>query len=220
MKMTKLHIDKFIRMRLTSIKRYATINKSMLNQLSVANLFRFFCLSLFRNECYLVRIRLKDLAHATGEKETTLKNFNKDIRDIVNITPYYLPSEYPSIPVIRRNKYEIPSIATDYITLSSEFIYSDIEVKVKGYYIKLLLIAEENIISLSKKELARQLKIGDKTIDKYNLVLLQAGLLKPIKKEILLTPDNLLLDNDIAEQKRYMTTASLKITLGDGITLI
>ena len=63
----------------TSSKRqdYATINKSIVDKLNPPNLYRFFCLSLYRNDYYKVRWRIKDLAKRTGEEETALKNFNK-----------------------------------------------------------------------------------------------------------------------------------------------
>ena len=54
----------------TSIRTHnATINKSMLNALNEPDLYRFFCLSLYRNSYYNVRLRIEDIAKITGEKE-------------------------------------------------------------------------------------------------------------------------------------------------------
>ena len=49
----------------------------MINALNEPDLYRFFCLSLYRNSYYNVRLRIEDIDKITGEKESTLKNFNK-----------------------------------------------------------------------------------------------------------------------------------------------
>ena len=51
----------------------------MLNALNEPDLYRFFCLSLYRNSYYNVRLRIEDIAKITGEKKGVLKNFNKSI---------------------------------------------------------------------------------------------------------------------------------------------
>ena len=133
------------RKRLIS-KEYATTNKSILI-LTPSNLYRLFCLSLYRNNRYNIKMRLKDLAKFTGEKESALKQFNTDIKGIVSIKEYYLPTAH-SIYTIRKNRYNLPDLETHFITLSKEFTQVNVPIKIKGYYIKLLLIAENNIISL------------------------------------------------------------------------
>ena len=72
----------------------------------------------------------------------------------------------------------------------------------KGYYIKLLLIAEDNKILLSSNKLANKLGMGKKNVESYNLDLYNAGLLKFIPNGFELTPKELLLDNDIAQQRK------------------
>ena len=57
----------------------------MLNALNEPDLYRFFCLSLYRNSYYNVRLRIEDIAKITGEKESTLKNFNKSMSTIIRI---------------------------------------------------------------------------------------------------------------------------------------
>ena len=78
----------------------------------------------------------------------------------------------------------------------------NLDIKVKGYYIKLLLIAEDNKILLSSNKLADKLGMGKKNIESYNLDLYGAGLLKYLPKGIELTPKELLLDNEIAKQRK------------------
>jgi histidyl-tRNA synthetase len=53
----------------------------------------------------------------------------------------------------------------------------NLDIKVKGYYIKLLLIAEDNKILLSSNKLANKLGMGKKNVESYNLDLYNAGLL-------------------------------------------
>ena len=182
---------------------YATINKSIVDKLSPPNMYRFFCLSLYRNEYYNVRWRIKDLAKRTGEEETALKNFNKDIEAVLVRKKYPVPTSIPYLDFIMRSLYCIPPIdRPNFITLSHLFMKVDLDIKVKGYYIKLLLIAEDNKILLTSNKLAEKLRMGKKNIESYNLDLYNAGLLKFIPNGFELTPKELLLDNDIAKQRK------------------
>ena len=195
---------KYLQNRTSSTRQdYATINKSIVNKLNPPNLYRFFCLSLYRNDYYKVRWRIKDLAKHTGEKETALKNFNKDIEAVLVRKRYPVPINHPIYDFTIRSLYCIPPIEhPDFITLSHLFMKVDLDVKVKGYYIKLLLIAEDNKILLTSNKLAEKLRMGKKNIESYNLDLYNAGLLKFIPNGFELTPKELLLDNDIAKQRK------------------
>lgn len=190
--------------RISSVSQdYATINKSIVDKLSPPNLYRFFCLSLYRNDYYNVRWRIKDLAKRTGEEETALKNFNKDIEAVLVRKKYPVPTSIPYLDFIMRSLYCIPPIdRPNFITLSHLFMKVDLDIKVKGYYIKLLLIAEDNKILLSSNKLAEKLRMGKKNIESYNLDLYNTGLLKFIPNGFELTPKELLLDNDIAKQRK------------------
>lgn len=182
---------------------YATINKSIVDKLNPPNLYRFFCLSLYRNDYYKVRWRIKDLAKRTGEEETALKNFNKDIEAVLVRKRYREDINHPLIEFTMRSLYCIPPIdRPNFITLSYLFMKVNLDIKVKGYYIKLLLIAEDNKILLSSNKLADKLGMGKKNIESYNLDLYGAGLLKYLPKGIELTPKELLLNNDIAKQRK------------------
>ena len=182
---------------------YATINKSIVNKLNPPNLYRFFCLSLYRNGYYNVRWRIKDLAKHTRESEDALKNFNKDIETVLVRKRYREDINHPLIEFTMRSLYCIPPIdRPNFITLSHLFMKVDLNIKVKGYYIKLLLIAENNKILLSLNKLANKLGMGKKNIESYNLDLYNAGLLKFIPNGFELTPKELLLDNNIAQQRK------------------
>jgi len=196
--------QRYLQNRTSNIRQdYATINKSIIDKLNPPNLYRFFCLSLYRNDYYKVRWRIKDLAKRTGEEETALKNFNKDIEAVLVRKRYPVPTSIPYLDFIMRSLYCIPPIdRPNFITLSHLFMKVDLDIKVKGYYIKLLLIAEDNKILLTSNKLAEKLRMGKKNIESYNLDLYNAGLLKFIPNGLELTPKELLLDNDIAKQRK------------------
>ncbi len=200
MKIPQRHLQS----RTSNIRQdYATINKSIVDKLNPPNLYRFFCLSLYRNDYYKVRWRIKDLAKRTGEEETALKNFNKDIEAVLVRKRYREDINHPLIEFTMRSLYCIPPIdRPNFITLSYLFMKVNLDIKVKGYYIKLLLIAEDNKILLSSNKLADKLGMGKKNVESYNLDLYNAGLLKFIPNGFELTPKELLLNNDIAKQRK------------------
>lgn len=195
---------KHLQDRTSSIRQdYATINKSIVNKLNPPNLYRFFCLSLYRNDYYKVRWRIKDLAKRTKENKDSLKNFNKDIEAVLIRKRYREAINHPLIDFTMRSLYCIPPIEQpNFITLSHLFMKVDLNIKVKGYYIKLLLIAEDNKILLTPNKLALKLEMGKKSVVDYNLDLYSAGLLKYLPNGFELTPKELLLDNDIAIQRK------------------
>ena len=211
MKIPQRHLQS----RTSNIRQdYATINKSIVNKLNPPNLYRFFCLSLYRNDYYKVRWRIKDLAKRTGEEETALKKFNKDIEAVLVRKRYREDINHPLIEFTMRSLYCIPPIDhPNFITLSYLFMKVNLDIKVKGYYIKLLLIAEDNKILLSSNKLANKLGMGKKNIESYNLDLYGAGLLKYLPKGIELTPKELLLDNDIAKQRKEWNPINSKTCL-------
>ncbi len=195
----------------TSRQDYATINKSIVDKLNPPNLYRFFCLSLYRNNYYKVRWRIKDLAKRTGENESALKNFNKDIEAVLIRKKYPVPINHPIYEFTMRSLYCIPPIEhPNFITISHIFTKLDLEIKVKGYYIKLLLIAEDSTILLTAKELSEKLKMGKKVVESYNIDLYKAGLLKYLSKGIELTPKELLLSNDTAKQCKVWNPITAK----------
>lgn len=195
--------QKQLQNRISKRQHYATINKSMLDRLNPPDLYRFFCLSLYRNDYYNVRLRISDIAKVTGENEDALKNFNTKMDEVLVRKIYYVPSNSPIYEFSPRSLYKIPAMETpDFITLSYLFVKLDLSVKVKGYYIKLLLIAEDSVIPFMSKELAKKLGMGKSAIEDYNIDLYNAGLLKYLSKGFRLTPNELLLDNDIAVQRK------------------
>lgn len=206
--------QKQLQNRTSKRQQYATINKSMLDKLNPPDLYRYYCLSLYRNDYYYVRLRISDIAKITGEKEGALQDFNDNMDKVLTRKKYPTPINHPVYDFTMRSLYRIPPIEYPvFITLSYLFTKLDLSVKVKGYYIKLLLIAENNIVPLPPKEIAPKLRIGKSAINDYNIDLYKAGLLKYLSKGFELTPNELLLDNDIAAQRKERGTPLPNITL-------
>lgn len=199
--------QKKLQNKVSKRQQYATINKSMLNKLNPPDLYRFFCLSLYRNEYYNVRLRISDIAKITDEDEDALKNFNAKMDEVLVRKIYYVPSNNLVYEYSPRSLYKIPVIEKpNFITLSYHFIKLDLSLKVKGYYIKLLLVAEDSVILFNPKDLAKKVGMGKSAIEDYNIDLYNAGLLKYLSKGFRLTPNELLLDNDIARQRKEWLT--------------
>ena len=89
----------------------ATVNYSILTQFKPANIYRFFCLSLCRDEKYNVRITLDDLKAMTGER--SLNKFNNDFREYLEIKMYsldkgyaYINPEKPDVPLNKNDAFQ------------------------------------------------------------------------------------------------------------------
>ena len=140
-----------------------------------------------------------------------LQNRTSNIRQDYIRKRYREAINHPLIDFTMRSLYCIlPIDRPNFITLSHLFMKVDLDIKVKGYYIKLLLIAEDNKILLSSNKLASKLKMGKPSVESYNLDLYGAGLLKFLPKGIALTPKELLLDNDIAKQRKEWNPTNSK----------
>ena len=147
---------------------------------------------MFNQQLMNMKIQLKYLQNRTSNIRQDY--IRKRYREAINhpLIDFTMRSLYCILPIDRPN----------FITLSHLFMKVDLNIKVKGYYIKLLLIAEDNKILLSLNKLADKLGMGKKNVESYNLDLYSAGLLKFIPKGIELTPKELLLNNDIAKQRK------------------
>ena len=73
---------------LLNYQQTATVNYSILTKFKSANIYRFSCLSLCRDEWYNVRVTLDDIKKLTGDK--SLSKFNNDFREYLDIKPYYI----------------------------------------------------------------------------------------------------------------------------------
>ena len=101
----------------TDCENRATINYSMLPHFKSANIFRFFCLSLFRDKHYNVRKTLDELKRITGD---SLSNFNSQFKDFLRIKHYYLDNGFEN--KTKRCIYHIPPMELKCVTFSRKII--------------------------------------------------------------------------------------------------
>lgn len=114
-----------------------------------------------------------------------------------------------------RTLYKLPDIAENYITISKRLVNIELDCKVKGYYLKLLLIANNGLVNLTDNKIAKLLGMKNGTVKAYNLELQQIGLLSIGNKSLELLPSNLLLDNSKAVYKAYYSQNQQQIRIDE-----
>lgn len=124
-------------------KDRATVNYSMLSQFKPANIFRFFCLSLRRDEYYYVHTTLEELKRTTGDK--SLNDFNKQFKEFLNIKPYYEDNGF--VFKTRRNIYRVPPMEPECVTFSNNIIWIDLEAAHIGFFMQLFLFPSSPILN-------------------------------------------------------------------------
>ena len=186
-------------------KNQATVNYSILNRFKPAYIYRFFCLSLSRDDWYNVRITLDELKRTSGGK--SVSSFNKKFEEYLDIKPYFVDNGfyYPT----RRNIYHIPAMEEKCITISRDLLSYEQPVAVKGFFIQLILLSLFSDIILEKKSIISALNIDKKTYDKYLSALIVAGLVTDGKVLVLHT-DSILLKNNFSMQKILSKSRLLK----------
>lgn len=176
----------------------ASINYSMITLFKPADIFRFFCLSLFRDEYYNVHITLEELSNVTGDK--TLSSFNKHFKEFLDIKPYYVDNGF--VFKTRRNVYHIPPMDLKCVTFSSRLAMVDLDPSYIGFFIQLVLISKFGNIELTRPQIIKLLKMDSKTYDKYVKELL--GVLLFIDKgTLILNEEEFILETDFKYQKKF-----------------
>lgn len=183
---------------LTSCQNNASINFSMINQFKPAYIYRFYCLSLRRDEWYNVKITLDELKTMTGDR--SVSGFNDKFREFLDIKSYYVDNGFAY--KTRRNVYHIPPMETECITLSNKFVIIDLEAAVKGFWIQLILLSKYANIELTKASIIKTLGMDRKTYDKYVNELLNNKLVSCNEGKLILHTDGILLENDYKRQKK------------------
>ena len=186
-------------------KSNATVNYSILNRFKPANIYRFFCLSLSRDDWYNVRITLDELKRTSGGK--SVSSFNKKFEEYLDIKPYFVDNGFYYLT--RRNIYHIPAMEEKCITISRDLLSYEQPVAVKGFFIQLILLSLFRDIILEKKSIISALNIDKKTYDKYLSALIVAGLVTDGKVLVLHT-DSILLKNNFSMQKILSKSRLLK----------
>lgn len=184
----------------TKCKSRATINYSILKLFKSANIYRFFCVSLYRDDYYYARVTLDELKSITGDK--TLSSFNDKFREHFEITTYRTDLGNGIKP--KHNVYHIPAMELQHITLSRRFIAYDLDSATKGFFIQLMLLSQFADIEMTKLSIIKELGIDKKTYDKYLRDLL-SNFVSVNNNSLILHTDDILLENDF---KRQMKLAS------------
>lgn len=175
----------------------ATVNYSILNRFKPANIYRFFCLSLSRDDWYNVRITLDELKRTSGGK--SVSSFNKKFEEYLDIKPYFVDNGfyYPT----RRNIYHIPAMEEQCITISNKFALIELDAAIKGFFIQLLLLSRCGNVELTKANILKAIKIDEDTYEKYIIELAVVDLLL-FGNPLILHTENILLENDFSKQKK------------------
>lgn len=183
----------------------ATVNYSIITKFKPANIYRFFCLSLCRDEWYYVKITLDTLKRMTGEK--SLSKFNNDFREYLEIKPYFVNNGFKY--ATRRNIYHVPIMEKECITISKDFLMYELNTAVKGFFIQLMLLSQFSGMALNRQNIVSALNMDKKTYDKY-LNDLQIAELVTNGRVLTLHTDGILLENDFNMQKKQSPYRLLK----------
>ena len=184
----------------------ATVNYSILNRFKPANIYRFFCLSLSRDDWYNVRITLDELKRTSGGK--SVSSFNKKFEEYLDIKPYFVDNGYYYLT--RRNIYHIPAMEEQCITISNKFALIELDAAIKGFFIQLLLLSRCGNVELTKANILKAIKIDEDTYEKYIIELAVVDLLL-FGNPLILHTENILLENDFSKQKKLHTKKVNKI---------
>lgn len=175
----------------------ATVNYSILNRFKPANIYRFFCLSLSRDDWYNVRITLDELKRTSGGK--SVSSFNKKFEEYLDIKPYFVDNGYYYLT--RRNIYHIPAMEEQCITISNKFALIELDAAIKGFFIQLLLLSRCGNVELTKANILKAIEIDEDTYEKYIIELAVVDLLL-FGNPLILHTENILLENDFSKQKK------------------
>lgn len=184
----------------------ATVNYSILNRFKPANIYRFFCLSLSRDDWYNVRITLDELKRTSGGK--SVSSFNKKFEEYLDIKPYFVDNGFYYLT--RRNIYHIPAMEEQCITISNKFALIELDAAIKGFFIQLLLLSRCGNVELTKANILKAIKIDEDTYEKYIIELAVVDLLL-FGNPLILHTENILLENDFSKQKKLPTKKVNKI---------
>lgn len=187
----------------TNCENRATINYSMLLHFKSANIFRFFCLSLFRDKHYNVRKTLDELKRITGD---SLSNFNSQFKDFLRIKHYYLDNGFEN--KTKRCIYHIPPMELKCVTFSRKIIGIELASEYIGFFMQLVLLSKFTDIKLTKNNIIEKLEIDKKTYEKYIIELKLKDLIDIHNDKLILKGKEYILETDFKYQ-RIPSTAEL-----------
>lgn len=177
----------------------ASINYSIIGDFRPINIFRLFCVSLYRDRWYYSRVPLKYIAELTRMR--TAGNFTTELGEYLNKKHYYAETGVPDITP-KRNLYIIPPMDIKCITVHHSFVELDIDSSVKGLLIQLKLLQTYGKEVVTTNLILSKIKITKPTLNKY-LLQLQLHNLVSIKTngEIIVLENEYFSPPDFSQQK-------------------
>ena len=180
----------------TNCENRATINYSMLPYFKPANIFRFFCLSLFRDKNYYVRKTLDELKEVTGE---SLSDFNLQFKEFLRIKHYYVDNGFKY--QTQRNIYHIPPMELECVTFSRRIIGIELKSAHIGFFMQLVLLSKFSNIKLIKPEILKMIDMDGGTYDKYIIELMLKELIRIDNGILILKGEEYILETDFKYQR-------------------
>lgn len=173
-------------MKKLPFKKYTTLSNILVSKLGCSDVYRAYVLSLTTDKVNnTTDTTLEQLAGFIGEKVTAYngnsksKSFNNTLKDtqLVTITSK-MKQSIKSDKKVTRNTYTFINTST-FRMIGVEFYHLDLDIKLKGYLLKLFSIANVNTleINISANKVYEKIKVSKATQKKYNDILVEKGLL-------------------------------------------
>lgn len=197
-------------------KSYATMNNVLINKLGCSDVYRAFVLSLTTdNKTNQTDTTLEQLAGFINEsyrnysEGKTTKSFTESLKEtgVVNIETKRSQS-VKGDKSVTRNTYTFLK-GKEFRMIGVEFYHLDLDIKLKGYLIKLFALCNVNNMSLeiSANEIYNITGVTKATQKKYNAILIEKGLLEKTDKGFILKVEGF----NIIEITNKPTAKTLKI---------
>lgn len=189
----------------------ASINYSMIGDFRPINIFRFFCVSLFRDKWYYSRVPLKYIAELTGMK--TAGNFTNELGEYLNKKHFCAETGNPHFSP-RRNLYTIPPMEIQSITIHRSYVDLDIDSSAKGLLIQLKLLQTYGEEPLTPNLILSKLIISKPTLNKYLLQLQLQNLVSIKSNGEIKVMDNEYFSSPDFSQQKISSRRDLKLQYG------
>nr|WP_320037834.1 hypothetical protein [uncultured Bacteroides sp.] len=180
------------------------MNNSLIQYFSCPDVYRLYILSLTTDRELKTDTTLDQLAGFVGEKVTAYNGNNKSLsftdklrasNEVSVITQDGI--SYKNGNKVTRNTYTFKEpVPTQYRRISKGLYTLDLEVKLKGYILKLFSVAEphSHLITKSAREIESTIHVTRASIKKYNEILSSKGLLEATEDGLQLNVEALILD--------------------------
>ena len=168
-------------------KNYSTMDKTLIYKLGCADVYRAFVLSLTTDkESNKTDTTLDQLAGFINEKVGAYKGNSKALSftDSLKATGSVTITSSRSTSLdgsksVTRNTYTFLK-GNEFRMIGIEFYHLDLEIKLKGYLIKLFMLANSTTLRLerSANDIYKECGVSRATQKKYNAVLIEKGMLQ------------------------------------------